>query len=157
MISTLESNLASVDDRFLNDTELRPLEEYIKSHTLRIKTYRLIQSHTEEVVLKTLRKMVAEHPPEMMQQVGQTCKRDLTNIMHYMGLCILKNDVQGFYEEFTLWMDTMMKAFKLKNVSQVDYTHLPNVVKEVFPEESAKIMFIYIDQLIEAMGQGAAV
>lgn len=157
MISTLESDLASVDDRYLNDAELRPVEDYIQSHTVRIKTYRLIQEHTEDVVMKTLRKMVAAHSPQVMQQIGQTCKRDLTSIMHYMGLYILKNDEHGFYEEFTLWMDTIMKAFKLKDISKVDYGHLRTVIQETFPADSAKIMFIYVDQLIEAMSQGSLV
>ncbi|KKJ00991.1 globin family protein [Prochlorothrix hollandica] len=152
MNSTLTRNLTAVDDRYLNDQELRSLEEYMQSHALRLKTYQLIQTHADEVVLKTLRKMTAVYA-KMLQQHGQICKRDITDIMRYISLCILKHDEHAFYEEFVLWMDTMMKAFKRKDAAHAAYTHLRGVVEETFPADSARMINVYVDQLIEVMNR----
>jgi len=150
MSSTLERSVFAVDDRYLSDQELQPLEDYLQSHALRMKTYHLIQAHTDEIVLATLRKMTAGYS-QMIQHHGQTCKRDLTDIMRYIGLCILKHDQQGFYEEFVLWMDTMMKAFKRKDAAHAAYTYLRSIVAESFPADSAKLVNLYVDRLIAAI------
>lgn len=154
MMSTLERNLFAVDDRYLSDQELQLLEEYMQSHALRIKTYRLLQAQTDELVLKTLRKMTAGYS-QMLQSHGQICKRDITDILRYISLCILKHDQQGFYEEFVLWMDTIMKAFKRKDAAHAAYTYLRAIVAESFPADSAKLVNGYVDQLIAAMDRGS--
>ncbi|MEB3272556.1 MAG: hypothetical protein ACO4AI_00205 [Prochlorothrix sp.] len=154
MSSTLERKLFAVDDRYLNDRELQSLEEYMQSHALRLQTYRLLQSHLDDIVLQTLNKMTSNYSA-MLQHHGQTCKRDLTDILRYISLCILKHDEKGFYEEFVLWMDTMMKAFKRKDAARAAYTHLRSIVATRLPPDSAKLVNSYVDKLIATMDQGS--
>jgi hypothetical protein len=148
--TTLERNLTFVDDRYLTDQELRSLEEYMATHALRIKTYKLIQAHADEIVLKTLRKMTAAYA-QMLQHHGQTCKRDLGDIMRYIGLCMIKADGDAFYEEFVIWMDTIMKAFKRKEAAHAAYNYLHGIIAETFPADSAQLMNTYVDRLAAAM------
>ncbi|MBC6422826.1 MAG: phycobilisome protein [Hormoscilla sp. SP5CHS1] len=129
---TLEQSLIEADGRYLNSTELYPLEQYIRSYTTRLETYQQLGKHSEKLVIQALRKF-AQAYPELIRQHGGSCKYDMSEVLRYIALSILRDDELFFKEQMMLWFDTIMRAYKKTNHYTTAYRYLQKAVDATLP------------------------
>ncbi len=141
---TLEQSLIEADGRYLSSTELYPLEQYIRSYTTRLQTYQQLSKHSEKLVMQTLRKF-AQTYPEPIRQHGARCKYDMTEMVRYIALSILRNDELFFKEQMMSWFDTIMRAYKKTNHCTTAYRYLQKAVDATLPPACSSLVRSYID------------
>jgi hypothetical protein len=150
MNSTLEKTILSADGRYLADLELQPLEDYLQSHSLRLRAYCYLQEHSDHLILQVLRRMMPTHR-QTIQEHGDKCKRDMSYVLRYAATCILRNDEALFQEYLVLWMQNIMTALKKEQQSAEAYRILKAVVGDVMPVDEAQLVTHYLDLFIDAL------
>ncbi|MEB3337070.1 MAG: phycobilisome protein [Leptolyngbyaceae bacterium] len=150
MNSVLERNIAEADGRYLSNTELSPLEEYTKTYRVRLQTYCLLQAYSQQLILKTLQRLMQTDKP-VVEQYGDKCQRDMGYVMLSISNSILKDDENAFREQLILWMQNIMSALRKEAQSARAYRLLQAVVTESLPAENAKLINRHLDSFIDAL------
>lgn len=142
--------ILQADGRYLSDPELQPLQQYLGSFPLRFNTYRLLQEHSQTLVLQTLRKTIQAHR-KTIQEHGAKCQRDMSYTLECLARSVLLDDAQGFREGYVLWMQNITRALH-KESSAIDaYRILQEEVSATFPKDSAQLVNQYLAALIEGL------
>ncbi len=153
MNNVLEHHLKKADGRYLEDLELKPLDDYLTSFTTRLQVYSLLQEKGEAIVLQALRQL-AQSDRAIVQEFGEVCKRDLSYGLRTIALAILRDDEAGFREQFVLWMQNIMRSLHKEHLSARAYKILQLVVQEHLPAAGATLVNRYLDLVIEALTAG---
>lgn len=141
---TLEQSLIEADGRYLSTTELYPLEQYIQSYTTRLETYQQLSKHSEKLTIQALRKFSQAYP-ELIRQHGSRCKYDMSEVLRYIALSILRDDELLFKEQMIIWLDTILMAHKRTNHCLPAYQHLQEVIDATLPPECSSLVRPYLD------------
>ncbi|MDJ1183734.1 hypothetical protein [Roseofilum casamattae] len=139
----LETKLIEADGRYLTGQELYPLEQYFQSYKIRLETYEMLSSHSEKLAIETLRQAAREYP-ELIRQHGARCKYDMTAVVRYIALSILRNDEVFFKEQMMFWLDTMLTAYKRSNHCTRIYDYLQKEVNALLPARCSSLIDPYI-------------
>ena len=150
MNRTLDLRVGDVDHTYLNDTEIFNLERFANSFSVRTKTYNLLRDHTDEIVVKTLR-LLAQQYPELLQKQLQRCKYDMSNVIRYISLSVLRDDEIFFKETLMDWLANIINSYQVAKECSIAYRLLQTVVEEVLPAESSALVKPYTDQAISAL------
>jgi hypothetical protein len=147
---SLERAIAEADGRYLDTQELMPLEYYIQSYSARQETYQHLRENSDKLVLYALRKLAQEHP-ELIQQHGARCKYDMTEVLRYIALSILKDDEVFFREAMMSWLDTVLVAHKRTNNCITAYRALQGAITTAFPASTANLSRPYFEIVLQSL------
>ncbi|SRR5579883_499427 len=146
----LEKNILEADGRYLNAQELSPLEHYAQSYAVRLHTYQQLREQSEKLVLHALRKL-AQTYPELIQQHGQRCKYDMTEVLRYIALSVLRDDETFFKEQMMAWLDTILLAHKRTAHCVMAYRYLQEAIATTFPAGDATLIRPYLDIVTQSL------
>jgi hypothetical protein len=147
---TLEDKVLEADGSYLDAQGLFPLEQYLHSYQTRLAAYQEIRDHSDKLVLGALRKL-AQAYPDLIQQHGSRCKYDMTEVLRYIALSILRDDEVFFKEQMMSWLDTILLAHKRTAQCATAYRYLQEVVNSTLSSGSNNLVRPYIDIVVMAL------
>ncbi|NES95616.1 MAG: phycobilisome protein [Desertifilum sp. SIO1I2] len=151
---TIENNLIEADGRYLSTQELQPLEQYIRSYNARLEAYQQIQQHSDKAVLQALRKFALAYP-EVIQKHGPRCKYDMTEVLRYIALSILRDDEIFFKEQMMSWLDTILLAHKRNSSCATAYQYLKEAIDANLPSASSSLVLPYLESVMLCLNSHA--
>ncbi len=146
----LDKSILDADGRYLDSQELYPLESYIQSYTTRLSAYRHLQDHGEKLVILALRKL-AQLYPELIQQHGPRCKYDMTEVLRYIALSILRDDELLFKEQMLGWLDTVLLAHKRNGHCRQAYQNLQDAIAANFVAAETGLIRPYLELMLHTL------
>ncbi len=150
MNRTLDEKLADIDHVYLTDSDLVNLERFANSFSVRVKTYNLLRDRADEITIKAL-KLLAQQYPELVQKQLQRCKYDMSNVMRYTSLSILRDDELFFREALMDWLANIINSYQIAKECSAAYRLMQSVVDEMLPAECASLVKPYSDMAIAAL------
>ena len=150
MNRTLDEKIANVDRVYLTDIDLYNLERFANSFSLRVKTYNLLRDHTDEITIRTL-KLLAQQYPELVQKQLQRCKYDMSNLIRYTSLSILRDDELFFREALMDWLANIINSYQVTQECSTAYRLFQSVIDEMLPVECAALVKPYSEMAISSL------
>ena len=150
MNRTLDEKLADIDHVYLTDSDLVNLERFANSFSVRVKTYNLLRDRADEITIKALQ-LLAQQYPELVQKQLQRCKYDMSNVMRYTSLSILRDDELFFREALMDWLANIINSYQIAKECSTAYRLMQSVVDEMLPAECASLVKPYSDMAIAAL------
>lgn len=144
---TLETKIIGADGGYLDAQGLRSFEQYAQSYSARLETYQNLRDQSPALIIQALRKL-AQTYPELVQKHGQRCQYDMTEVVRYIALSILRDDEAFFKEQMMDWLDTILMAHKRQNHCTVAYRHLQDAMNATLPPASGMLIRPYLDCVI---------
>lgn len=148
--SRLEKLINESEGRYLTSSELQPMKRYLQTFSERAKTYEILQTKGDAVVRHALKKFMSIHP-EVMQKHGQRCYYDMTQVMRYIALSIVKDDTRFFNDSLLLWQANILTAYQKQNPCVTAYQCLKESVNAHLPSTATRLIEPYINMMIEAL------
>jgi hypothetical protein len=154
MNNALIASMQQSDGRYLSDSELRPLAQFVASFESRFRAYSRLKDEGETLVTAALRQlMTTEHRPVIQEHSGK-CQRDMLYTLECIAKAILLDNPDGFIEEYVVWMQNITRALH-KEASAIDaYRSLQTEIAAALPQEAAQLVNGYLDRLIKAFAEG---
>ena len=156
MPSRLDQTIAQVDGRYLSDAELSDLQGFINTYELRLRTYNMLRERSDELILNALRQLMRSHR-QIVQTQGNICKRDMSFVLRYVALSILRDDTEGFVESLVLWMENITKSLKKEESAIRAYQSLRVVIQAKMSTEMVQLIDPYLDIFIKALATGTEI
>ncbi len=153
MNTSLAKQMVQAEGRYLADLELSKFHDFIDSYTLRVNTYNSLQEHGDAMILQALRNLMPSNR-QAIQKHSDLCKRDMSYVLRYAALSILKDDEEGFVEELVLWMQNILLALHKEEQSVQFYTALRDVIGEKMAPDEAALVNQYLIVFIDALKVG---
>lgn len=150
MNRVLEEKISDVDRVYLTDTELVNLERFANSFSVRVRTYNLLRDRTDEITIQAL-KLLAQQYPELVQKQLQRCKYDMSNMIRYASISILRDDELFFRETLMDWLANIINSYQISKECSAAYRLLQTAVDSLFPSECAAMFKPYTDMAIVAL------
>lgn len=150
MNRTLDEKFGDIDRVYLNDTELLNLERFANSFSVRVKTYNLLRDHADEITIKAL-KLLAQQYPALVRKQLQRCKYDMSNVIRYTSLSVLRDDEIFFREALMDWLANIINSYQITKECSTAYRLLQSVVDEMLPAECAALVKPYSEMAISAL------
>lgn len=150
MNRTLDEKIASIDHVYLSDSDLVNLERFANSFSVRVKTYNLLRDRADEITIRSL-KLLAQQYPELVQKQLQRCKYDMSNVIRYASLSVLRDDELFFREALMDWLANIINSYQIAKECSTAYRLLQSVVDEMLPAECAALLKPYSEMAIAAL------
>ncbi len=150
MNRTLDEKIGVVDRVYLTDIDLLNLERFANSFSIRVKTYNLLRDRTDEITIQTL-KLLAQQYPELVQKQLQRCKYDMSNMIRYTSLSILRDDELFFRETLMDWLANIINSYQIGKECATAYRLFQTVVEQMFPPECATLVKPYSEMAIATL------
>jgi hypothetical protein len=152
MHTVLEKMIEQADGKYLGSKDVQVLLDYAQSVQLRIETYQAIKSQEAELVAMVLEKVHA-HPvyiDRYMHTENGKCLRDLTGSLRYSTTAMLLNDEQFLREEYLIWLETIIRSLKHKDLTLASMEALSAALAERLPQAQYKLMAPFLNTLCDA-------
>ncbi|HEY9895543.1 MAG TPA: phycobilisome protein [Candidatus Sericytochromatia bacterium] len=146
----LEKSILEADGRYLGAQELSQLEHYARSYAVRLQTYQQLRDNNDKFILHALRKL-AQSYPELIQQHGQRCKYDMTEVLRYVALSILRDDETFFREQIMSWLDTILLAHKRTAHCVLAYRYLQEAIATTLSNDALAMTRPYFDLITQSL------
>ncbi|MBD2108918.1 hypothetical protein [Nodosilinea sp. FACHB-13] len=150
----LLNSIRESEGRYLSDSELRPLAQFVASFDTRFKTYTRLRADGKTLVLNALRQLMVGSYREVVQVHGAKCQRDMLYTLECIAKAVLLDDPDGFMEEYVMWMQNITRALHKQDSAIAAYRCLQAQVLATLPETSAQLINSYLDKLIQALSDG---
>lgn len=147
---TLEEKILDADGRYLDAQGLRSFEQYVQTYATRLETYQNLASKSQALIVQALRKL-AQSYPELVQKHGQRCQYDMTEVVRYMALSVLRDDETFFKEQMMSWLDTILLAHKKQVHCATAYRHLLDAINANLPPSNSTLLRPYLDSVISTL------
>ncbi len=147
---SLEKTILEADGRYLNTQELQPLEQYLRTYVSRMQAYQALRDESDKLVMQALRKLAQTHP-DVVQKHGQRCKYDMSEVLRYIALAILRDDSIYFKEQMSDWLDTILLAHRRNTQCATAYHDLKDVIQATLPGSVNDIVRPYLEILINTL------
>ena len=147
---TLEKSLLEADGRYLSAQELSLVERYAQSYTVRLQTYQQLRDHSEKFIVSALRKLGQTYP-DLLQQHGARCKYDMTEVLRYVALSILRDDEVFFKEQMLSWLDTILLAHKRTDHCLTAYRSLEEAIATTLSADALAMTRPYFDLITQSL------
>jgi hypothetical protein len=147
---TLEKYVIEADGAYLDGRKLQPLEQFLSSYQVRLNTYHHLRDHSPKLVLKALQQLAHEYP-ELIKQHGKRCQYDMTEVLRYIALSVLRDDEVFFMEQMMAWLDTIILAYKKTKQCASAYRHLQDAVNTAMPAPEADLIRPYLEKVISML------
>ncbi len=149
----LLNSIRQSDGRYLNDSELRPLAQFVTSFDSRVRTYTRLEAEGASLVLSALRQLRLTHR-EAVQEHGAKCQRDMQYTLGCIAKAILLDNSDGFMEEYVIWMQNITRALHKEDSAIAAYRCLQTEILATLPAEAAQLVNGYLDMLVTALAEG---
>lgn len=146
----LDKNILKADGRYLNTQELDPLERYCESYTLRVDAYQQLRDRGDRLVIAALHKL-AQTYPELIRQHGPRCKYDMTEVLRYIALSVLRDDEVFFKEQMMVWLDTVLLAHKQNTHCGLAYRYLQEAIAATLSPPIASLIRPYLEGVVQSL------
>jgi Phycobilisome protein len=147
MHTVLEKMIEQGDGKYLGNKDVQVLLDYAQSVQLRIETYRSIQNQEAQLIALALEKVHAE--PVYINRYINTengkCSRDMSATLRYCTTAMLLNDEQFLREEYLIWLETIIRSLKHKDLTLVSMEALGKALSELLPQAQYKLMAPYFN------------
>lgn len=91
-----------------------------------------MRDHTDEITIRTL-KLLAQQYPELVQKQLQRCKYDMSNLIRYTSLSILRDDELFFREALMDWLANIINSYQVTQECSTAYRLFQSVIDEMLP------------------------
>jgi hypothetical protein len=149
MNRTLDEKLSTVDNVYLTDSDLFSLERFANSFSVRVKTYNLLRDRSDETTIQAL-KLLSQQYPELVQKQLQRCKYDMSQLIRYMSLGILRDDEIFFRESLLDWHTNIIHSYNISTECSTAYSLLKAVLEKVLPADSFALIKPYLELSVSA-------
>jgi len=150
MNRTLEEKVGVVDRVYLTDTDLVNLERFASSFSIRVKTYNLLRDHSDEIIVQSL-KLLAQQYPELVQKQLQRCKYDMSTMIRYSSLSVLRDDELFFRETLMDWLANIINSYQIAKECSTAYRLFQTVIEKMLPPECAALVKPYSEMAINIL------
>lgn len=150
MNRTLDEKVKSVDHNYLTDIDLLNLERFANSFSVRVKTYNLLRDQGDEITVRVL-KLLAQQYPELVQKQLQRCKYDMSNVMRYVSLSVLRDDELFFRENLMDWLANIVNSYQVGKECSTAYRLCQTVIDQMFPPECSALVKPYSNMAIATL------
>lgn len=150
MNRTLDEKISVIDRVYLNDSDIYNLERFASSFSLRVKTYNLLRDRADEITIRALQ-LLAQQYPELVQKQLQRCKYDMSNMIRYASLAVLRDDELFFREALMDWLANIINSYQIAKECSTAYRLLQVVIDERLPAECAALVKPYSDMAISSL------
>ncbi len=150
MNRTLEEKVGVVDRVYLTDTDLVNLERFANSFSIRVKTYNLLRDNCDEIIVQSL-KLLAQQYPELVQKQLQRCKYDMSNMIRYTSLSVLRDDELFFRETLMDWLANIINSYQIGKECSTGYRLFQTVIEKMLPAECAALVKPYSEMAINTL------
>jgi hypothetical protein len=147
---TLDEKIAAVDRVYLTNVDLLNLERFASSFSVRVKTYNLLRDLADEITVRSLKRLAQQYP-ELVQKQLQRCKYDMSNMIRYASLSILRDDELFFRETLMDWLANIINSYQVAKECSTAYHLFQTVVDEMLPPECAAMVKPYSDMAIATL------
>jgi hypothetical protein len=147
---TLEDKILAADGLYLDGQGLRPFEQFAQSYTTRLETYQNLRDKGATLVIQALRKLAQEYP-DIVQKHAQRCQYDMSEVLRYVALSILRDDEIFFKEQMIDWLDTILMAHKRHTHCAFAYRHLLEAINANFPASQSSLIRPYLDLVVTTL------
>ncbi len=147
---TLEDKLLEADGCYLDTQALRSFEQYAHSYATRLETYQNLASKSHAIVVQALRKL-AQSYPELIQKHGSRCQYDMTEVVRYMALSVLRDDEIFFKEQMLSWLDTILLAHKKQAQCATAYRYLLDAMNAQLSPANSALVRPYLESIVTAL------
>lgn len=147
---TLEKQVIAADGSYLDGQALRSFEQFVQSYSMRLAAYQDLRDKNQNLVLQALRKLAQSHP-EVIQKHGQRCQYDMSEVLRYIALSILRDDEVFFKEQMMAWLDTILLAYKRNDHCMTAYRHLLDAVNASLPPAHSTLVRPYLDYVVTVL------
>lgn len=149
MNRTLDEKIGNIDHDYLTDEDLFHLERFASSFANRVKTYNLLRDRSDELVLRSL-KLLSQQYPELVQKHLQRCKYDMTQILRYISLSLLRDDELFFRESMMDWHANIIHTYQISTECSTAYRLLQEVLEKLLPPDSFVLVKPYLELSVSA-------
>lgn len=146
----LEEKILAADGGYLDVQGLQSFEQYAQSYPVRLETYQTLRDKSAALIVQALRKL-AQTYPELVQKHGQRCQYDMTEVVRYVALSVLRDDETFFKEQMMAWLDTILLAHKRQNHCTVAYRFLQDAINASFPPAQSALVRPYLECVITTL------
>ena len=143
---TLTEKVLEADGSYLDAQGLRLLEQYLQTYTVRLDAYQQIRDNSQKLVQQALNKLGQAYP-DLIQKHGQRCQYDMTEVLRYVAVSILRDDEIFFKEQVMSWLDTILLAHKRNAHCVTAYHYLQGVINTDLPPATSSLIRPYIDSV----------
>ncbi len=147
---TLQETVLKADGAYLDAPGLERFEQFVQTYSSRLETYQNLRDQSASLMLKALQKFAQSHP-EMVQQHGQRCRYDMSEVLRYIALSILRDDELFFREQMLIWLDSILLAHRKQNQCMVAYRYLQEVINADLPATNSQLIHPYLEAVILAL------
>lgn len=147
---TLDKCVLEADGRYLETQELQMLEQYVQSYGVRLETYQYLREHNEKLIVMALRNLAMSYP-DVIQKYGSHCKRDMTEVLRYVAIAILRDDETFFKDQMMVWLDTILLAHKRQAQCGQAYRNLQEAITKTSPVSVADLVRPYLDLISRSL------
>ncbi len=144
---TLEEKILSAEGTYLDTQGMTEIEHYAQTYATRLETYQNLRDQSNALVLETL-KHLGQNYPELISKHGQRCQYDMTSVLRYVALSILRDDEVFFVEEMMSWLDTILVSYKRNEHCATAYQLLMQALESTLPPTNISLIRPYIDNVI---------
>ncbi|MCT7974754.1 phycobilisome protein [Laspinema olomoucense] len=148
--SKLQELINENEGQYLSPGDLQGMKRYLQTFAERVKTYEMLREKGDLLVRHALKKFMSLHP-DIMQKHGQRCYYDMTQVMRYSALAILKDDPRFFNDSLVLWQSNILTAYQRQNSCGVAYRCLKETTNAHLPSSANQYLDPYINRMIEAL------
>ncbi|NER38135.1 MAG: phycobilisome protein [Oscillatoria sp. SIO1A7] len=148
--SQLEELIGKSEGRYMTDRELQPLKQYVKTLPERSKTYLLLQEKSDLLVRHSLKKLMSVHP-DAVKKHAKRCYYDMSLLVRYLALAMLRDDRRFFNEVIVLWQANVLTAYRQQKACLDAYGHLQETFKEHLPTSANRLIEPYMDMILQPL------
>lgn len=146
MNATLEQIFSEAEGRYLNDKEVKQLNLYVDSFARRVQAMQEAERVEPRWVQDVITNVWRTHP-EFEQKHGyarEKCSRDVTYVLRYCVLAMLRNDTQMLTDKLLYWLRTILQSFEFSEVIDTTYRGLIDYGKEHLSRDSYRLLAPYL-------------
>lgn len=147
MNTVITELVLEAEGRYLRSDELKTLQTYVEALPRRITLYRSLQSQEDAVV----KRVIAQYRPlrpDLVRRHGQAawqkCERDLRSLWRYCCMAMVLEDESYLQNKLLYWMETILKAHRMKSECKPAYQILMDTLPVVLSEPEAEAIRPYL-------------
>ncbi|MEL6321531.1 MAG: hypothetical protein AAFQ57_12925, partial [Cyanobacteria bacterium J06626_14] len=99
--------------------------------------------------------MMRPHYDQLTEKRIKCCEYDMDCVLRYIALAILFDNESIFYDQLITWLQTILRAYNVSQLSTLEYSRLKMIVTNRFTHPQAVLINNYLDFCIQAFSQSA--
>jgi len=152
MNKSLNYLYSSYDTRFPDKEEESSLIKYCNSLKFRLEVMKEVEQKEKAIISESVTFMMNKYPSldENFNDVKYKTYRDLSLILRYCVLAMVRDDLDFLKNQLLYWLRTILKSFGFETGSLIDtYRKMDELCERELDPKAYKIMKPYLSSVIE--------